>query len=136
MRCEQAKGISLTATIVAVLLVSSAGCNREVDEGPILAGGREVDTWIAALDNPNPGFRRRAVRELGNIGDSDDATADALAKALGDSDPLVRREAVLAVVKLEKPGDAIVASLSTMSRADSDSEIRDVATRALAQLKR
>jgi HEAT repeat protein len=72
--------------------------------------------------------------KLGNVGDADPAAADALTEALGDTDIQVRRAAVFAVVKLKKPSEAIVAQLDAMSRADSDSGIRDVAARAVKRL--
>ncbi len=54
-----------------------------------------------------------------------------LAKALRDSDPLVRRDAVLAVAKLEKPSEAVIAQLKAMHQTDPDPLIRDYANRAI-----
>jgi HEAT repeat protein len=97
----------------------------------MLAGGREVKSWVAAISDPNPKVRRQAVLKLGNVGDADPTVAEALTRALGDSDALVRHDAVLAVVKLRKPGSAIKDRLETMSRGDKDGRVRDVATKAL-----
>ena len=66
-----------------------------------------MKSWVADLHNPKPQVRRQAVLKLGNAGDSDPAVADALAEALHDTDPLVRCDAILAVVKLKQPGAAI-----------------------------
>ncbi len=98
----------------------------------MLAGGREVKSWVAALSDPKPTVRRQAVLKLGNVGDADPSVAEALAQALEDSDALVRHDAVLAVVKLRKPGAAIKGQLETMSRGDKDGRVRDAATKALA----
>ena len=35
----------------------------------MLAGGREVKSWIADLHDPKPQVRRQAVLKLGNVGD-------------------------------------------------------------------
>ena len=52
------------------VLWTVSGCNRE-ERGPILAGGREVKSWIADLQIPRPQVRRQAVLKLGNVGDAD-----------------------------------------------------------------
>jgi HEAT repeat protein len=122
--------------VLAVSMASAAtGCGTQT-RGRLLAGGREVKSWVAELRNPNPKVRRQAVLKLGNVGDADPAAAEGLAEALHDSDALVRRDAIPAVLKLSKLSDAIVAQLGTMSRSDSDPGVRDYATRALAKLKR
>ena len=78
---------------VSSLLLAASGCNRE-ERGPILAGGREVKSWVADLHDPKPQVRRQAVLKLGNVGDADPAVAEGLAEALRDTDALVRRAAV------------------------------------------
>jgi hypothetical protein len=117
--------------IVGGLAASGPGCQRE-ERGPMLSGGREVKSWVAALRDPKPKVRRQAVLKLGNVGDADPSVAHALAEALHDADPQVRHDAVLAVVKLRRPGEAIKAQLETMSQGDKDSRVRDVSQRALA----
>ena len=118
------------ATLVIALLTVS-GCNRE-ERGPILAGGREVKSWIADLRDPKPQVRRQAVLKLGNVGDSDPAAAEGLAEALRDTDPIVRRNAVSAVAKLSKPNEDIMARLRIMVDRDGDARVRDYAKRAIA----
>ena len=68
--------------------------------------------------------------KLGNVGDEDPAVAEGLAEALRDTDPLVRRDAILAVVKLKQPGAAIKDQLETMSRSDKNARARDLAGKA------
>jgi hypothetical protein len=118
-----------------LILAGAPGCGGE-PRGPLLAGGREVGSWVAELKDPKPRVRRQAVLKLGNVGDSDPAVADGLATALADSDPLVRRDAVHAVVKLKDPGEAILTRLEEMSRTDKDPTARDYAKRALVKLGR
>jgi HEAT repeat protein len=112
-----------------------AGCGRD-SNAPVLSGGREVESWVAALQDANPQVRRQAVLKLGNVGAADPVVEEALTGALADSDALVRRDAVLAVVKLEAPGEAIISRLQTMSRDDQDPAVRDAAARALRAARR
>ena len=86
--------------ILASIIIILPGCGTE-ERGPILSGGRELKSWIKDLYDPMPRVRRQAVLKLGNAGDSDPATAEALAEALRDSDVLVRRDAIRAVAKLK-----------------------------------
>jgi HEAT repeat protein len=122
-------------TVLIVLFGTAAlpGCGGQ-ERGPILAGGREVKSWVADLHNPKPQVRRQAVLKLGNVGDADPAAAEALAEALHDTDPLVRSDAILAVVKLKQPGAAIKDQLETMTRSDKNARARDLAGKALERL--
>ncbi len=113
--------------------VAFSGCGG-TERGPILAGGREVKSWVADLHNPKPKVRRQAVLKLGNVGDEDPSVADALADALQDTDPLVRSDAILAVVKLKQPGAAIKERLEIMSKSDQNARARDLAGKALERL--
>jgi HEAT repeat protein len=122
--------------VVFGLLVSAvvaSGCSR-TERGPLLAGGREVRSWVAELSSSKPQVRRQAVLKLGNVGDSDPAASEALASALHDPDALVRRDAVHAVVKLKQPSEAMLAQLREMNRTDPDPTVRDYAARALKKL--
>jgi HEAT repeat protein len=116
---------------IAVALLTASGCGRE-ERGPVLAGGREVKSWVADLHDPKPHVRRTAVLKLGNVGDSDPAAAEGLAEAIGDSDPVVRRSAVGAVAKLSKPSNEVLARIRIMSESDPDLHVRDYAKRAIA----
>ena len=119
--------------MIALLTVS--GCDRE-ERGPILAGGREVKSWIADLHDPKPQVRRHAVLKLGNVGDTDPAAAEGLAEPLRDSDPIVRRSAASAVAKLSKPNEDIMAWLRIMVDRDGDARVRDYAKRVVAHLEK
>jgi HEAT repeat protein len=122
--------------LIFVFLISAAvtmGCSR-TERGPLLAGGREVSSWVKELNDPKPQVRRQAVLKLGNVGDDDPEAAKALSYSLNDRDVLVRRDAVHAIVKLKRPNEQIVARLQEMNRADPDATVRDFAKRALAKL--
>jgi HEAT repeat protein len=117
-------------TVVALAMFSVCGCSRE-ERGPMLAGGREVKSWLAALHDPKPQVRRQAVLKLGNVGDADPTAAEGLAEALRDTDALIRSDAIYAVAKLTKPGKTILAQLKVMSDSDRDTRVRDNAKKAL-----
>jgi HEAT repeat protein len=123
-----------TFVFLATTVIIS-GCRRE-ERGPLLAGGREVGSWVADLNNPKPQVRRQAVLKLGNVGDADPAVVAALSSALRDTDAMVRGNAVHAVVKLTQPGEEMLARLREMNRTDPDSTVRDFAGKALAKLGR
>jgi HEAT repeats len=120
---------------LAISLLIVAGCSGE-ERGPILAGGREVKSWIADLHDPTPQVRRQAVLKLGNVGDTDPAVAAALSEALRDSDAIVRRDAVSAVAKLGKPTEEIMAQLRIMGDRDPDSRVGDYARRAILRFEK
>jgi HEAT repeat protein len=118
---------------IAIGLSAMVGCGGE-ERGPLLAGGREVKSWVADLHHPKPQARRRAVLKLGNVGDADPAVGEALAEALHDLDPLVRRDAIVAVLKLKQPREAIRDQLDVMSKTDKDARAREMARKAMERL--
>jgi HEAT repeat protein len=119
--------------LAGALALAVPSCGRE-ERGPLLAGGREVKSWVEALKDADPKKRRIVVMQLGNVGDADPAAAEGLAGALLDADDQVRRDAVLAVAKLKSPGEAIMARLRAMGEGDRDPRARDLAKKAVARL--
>ena len=73
-------------TAMVIALIAWPGCCRR--RGPLLAGGREVKSWLADLRDPRPQVRRQAVLKLGNVGDTDPTAAAGLAEALRMPTPL------------------------------------------------
>src|SRR5215831_2857553 len=73
--------------MLAPLLLLVYGCARE--EQHVLAGGREIESWLEEIHDPSPRARRQAVQKLGNVGEEDPAVAEALCEALQDSDAQV-----------------------------------------------
>jgi HEAT repeat protein len=126
---------SPNAPLLAMLVwsVVLSGCRHE-ERGPILAGGREVNSWIKDLHDARPQVRRQAVLKLGNVGDHDPAAAEGLTGALSDTDALVRRDAILAVAKLTQPSVDVKLKLETMSRSDKDPRARELARKAVIRL--
>jgi hypothetical protein len=68
------------------------------------------------------------------VGEADPAVGEGLAAALGDQDATVRRDAILAVVKLKQRGATVIDKLESMSKTDRDAKVRDAATRAASHL--
>lgn len=130
-RNQMTTAVALALTAVALALIVFVGCYRD-EHAPMLAGGREVKSWLAALHDPDPRLRRQAVLKLGNVGDADPTAAEGLAEALRDTDALVRRDAIQAVAKLTKPGEAILAQLRALSDRDRDPLVREHAQKAIA----
>lgn len=118
-------------TILAVSLLAP-GCGRE-GRGPALLGGRDVRSWVADLHHPQAQVRRRAVLKLGNVGDADPAVAAGLIEAMDDRDPLVRRDAIVAVTRLKDPGPTVWEHLDRMTRSDKDARVRELAHQAIVR---
>ena len=126
-----------TVAVGLAMLVSISflcGCGGE-ERGPILSGGRELKSWIADLNSRKPQIRRQAVLKLGNAGDSDPSTVEALARVLQDTDALVRRDAIRAIAKLKRPGELIKQRLETMKQSDKDPAARDLAAKAMVRIE-
>ncbi len=117
------------------IAVIALGCRHE-EPGPLLAGGREVSSWVAALNDPKPDVRRQAVLKLGNVGEADPAAAIGVASALRDSNMMVRRDALHAIVKFGQPAEETLDRLREMRRADPDPTVRDFAAKALTKFGR
>ena len=119
---------------VVIALLTVSGCNRE-ERGPILAGGREVKSWVADLHDPKPQVRRQAVLKLGNVGDTDPAAAEGLAEALRDTDAsrAPRRRACGRETEETERGD--LGPAQVMSERDRDPLVRDYAKRAIAHFE-
>jgi hypothetical protein len=126
--------LAIVRRLVALALINLAlGCGQE-PTGPVLAGGRELQSWITDLDHRSPKVRRVAVLKLGNVGDSDPLVPPALARSLNDPDPLVRRDAIMGISKLTNPDQSIRDQLEKMSKLDHDPTVREHAGHAFNRL--
>jgi HEAT repeat protein len=116
--------------IAAVMLVAGViGCGRA--KPPLLAGGKSVDHWVAALGDSKVKVREEAVTKLGNVGTSDPAAIPALITALKDKNPEVRREAIFALTKSGKAAQDAVGPLTDLQQHDKDAKIREQAAKGL-----
>ena len=113
--------------LVAGLLVLLAGCGRAQ---PTLAHGKPVSDWVETLRHPDARERRKAAEVLGNVGAADPAVVPALAGAVKDRDPVVRGEAVLALLKIG-PAAREAAPALREAEGDRDPRVRANAVKAL-----
>ena len=119
-----------------VLAVSLAtfvvGCGKKE---PMLAGGKPVSHWIEALQSPDARVRKQAAFKLGNVGPADPAALSSLIGALKDRDAVVRREAILALLKCGKEARDAVPALTEIQGRDPDAQTRTYAAKALEKLQ-
>lgn len=103
--------------------------------GPTLAGGKPVQHWLDAVHSSIAKVRKEAVSKLGNVGQADPAAFPAVLQALRDTDPAVRREAIVALLKFGRQADNAVPELTELSIHDPDPTVRTYAKKALAKLQ-
>jgi HEAT repeat protein len=119
--------------VAAVLAAGIIGCGRA--KPPLLAGGKSVDHWVAALADSKFKVREEAVTKLGNVGTSDAAAIPALITALKDKNPEVRREAIFALAKSGRAAQDAVEPLAEIEQHDKDPRVREQAAKGLKMLQ-
>ena len=113
-RCGRSKWISC----LAVCAVTLAGCG---DAQPPLTGGKPISYWVDASRIADAPVRKQAVFKLGNAGPVDPAVLPTLMAALADKEALrVRREAVLALLKMGDDAKQAIPLLLDMRAKDRD----------------
>jgi HEAT repeat protein len=119
--------------IPAFITIALSGCSNV--ESPH-SGSKPVSHWLSGLKNSDPKARKTSVAKLGNIGAADRAIVPTLVQMLTDADPGVRRESILALVKLNAQAPEATAVLKELASSDSDPQVRSYAAKALAKLRR
>ena len=121
----------LPIVLIAVSCVLS-GCGKS---HVVLSGGKPPSYWVASVTSPDAKLRRTAVVKLGNVGDADPAVVPALVGALHDTDPRVRGDAVLALLKAGPAAKQGLCDLEDLARRDRDANVRGYAARAIEKLR-
>ena len=116
---------------LALGLVLLCGCSQ----APPLAGGKPVEHWVQAAQDPDAKVRQAAVGKLGNAGAADEAVWSALAGALRDRDAGVRREAILALMKCGARAQEAEPVLAELAQRDPDPQVRAFAGKALKKVR-
>ncbi|SRR5260370_743035 len=116
----------------AILAVLLAGCSQTA---PPLSGGKPVDHWVKAMHEPDAGLRKTAVCKLGNAGAPDAEAWTAVCGALRDRDTVVRREAILAIMKCGPRAQEAIPVLGELERQDPDARVRLDAGKAAKKLR-
>jgi hypothetical protein len=114
------------------LLFLLAGCDRELH---VLACGKTIDYWIEKCRDADPKVRREAVAKLGNFGGAEPSVVPTLISALNDSSALVRREAVVEILKASPPLSEVRDPLEHVRANDRDPAVRDYAAAVLRKLE-
>jgi HEAT repeat protein len=120
--------LALTAAVAVLFL----GCGKS---GPILSGGKPAAHWVKALHHSDVAMRRTAASKLGNIGLADEAALPALLDALRDREAVVRKEAILALLKFGPDARQALAALNDLKLRDPDPEVRSYAAKATKKLE-
>ncbi|HEY1343170.1 MAG TPA: HEAT repeat domain-containing protein [Bryobacteraceae bacterium] len=114
------------------LAILAVGCGQS---RPTMVGGKPVQEWRQALQDPNPKTRKKAATKLGNAGAVDSTVIPALVGALQDRDAGVRAEAVLALLRIGPAAREAFPALREMARTDKDARVRAYAAKALEKLQ-
>jgi len=96
-----------------------------------------VPLLVEALENSDAGIRREALGSLALMGDCEAARAQVgrVVRSLGDSEPVVRMVACVALSNLADPADAeVIDALADAHLADEDQDVRWNAALTLARL--
>jgi HEAT repeat protein len=114
------------------LAILAVGCGQS---RPTMVGGKPVQEWMQALQDPNARTRKKAATKLGNAGAVDSTVIPALIGALKDRDAGVRAEAVLALLRIGPAAREAFPALREMARTDKDARVRAYAAKALEKLE-
>lgn len=121
--------IGISAGILSLFLT---GCGQPKG---MMVGGKPISHWLTACKDPNPKLRKTAVAKLGNVGTAYPAALPAVIGALNDSDPAVRCEAILALVRSGPAANEAIPTLTDMKRNDRNGQVRSYAAQALTKLQ-
>ena len=120
--------------LLAMFAIYSGGCRpKETIPGKWFAG-KPVEHWLEAIKSPNAKLRRRAAEVLGNVGQADPRSVEALAAALSDTDRRVREEAVLGLSKMGPVAAAAADAIQKAIRTERDPQVLAHAKAALARV--
>ena len=116
---------------LAAIALGATGCSQP----PPLSGGKPLDHWVKATQDPDTGIRKEAVCKLGNAGAPNPEAWTAVAAALRDRQPEIRREAILALMKCGPRAQETVPVLRELAQRDPDAQVRVYAAKAAKKLE-
>jgi HEAT repeat protein len=114
--------------LIAALLISLIGCGKAPPT-------TRVNHWVETLRAPDAKLRKKAAFTLGNLGTTEPAcVVHALTAALRDADPVVRCEAILALLKCGPTAAETVPVLIDLRQRDPNAQVRRYAAKAVEKL--
>jgi HEAT repeat protein len=119
--------------VIAFLCGWLPGCDQAQ---PTLSGGKPVEHWVQALNDPDARIRKEAASKLGNAGPASPAVLPSLVAALKDPDAKVRREVILALVKFGPDANEAAPDLAELQKSDRDARVRTYAAEALEKIQK
>jgi HEAT repeat protein len=125
--------LTLGMGLAVLLIVAACGCGTSE---PTLAGGKPVSYWVEQLQHSDAAKRKLAVQKLGNVGSTQPAVVPGLLGALKDRDAIVRREAILALLKCGPAAQDAVPAITDLRDHDRDATVRSHAAKALEALQK
>jgi HEAT repeat protein len=117
--------------VFLVLASAATGCGKP---GPTLAGGKPIEDWVKALQDPDAKTRKIAAMKLGNVGPAHPAAFPALLDALKDRDAGVRCDVILALVKFGPDAKDAAPALDHIRENDANAKVREYAAKALQKI--
>ena len=125
---------TVTLYVLSAALVGSLLWNftRQPDTGLAI----QLETqWVNALRDPDREVRITATRSLGELNGQSPLALKSVALALEDSDPTVRRAAIIAVGKVGTPGRVYIPTLMRINKDDHELELRELAGTSVSTLR-
>jgi hypothetical protein len=125
------EGETMRMLAFLVLALAANGCSKP---GPTMAGGKPIEAWVKALQDPDAKTRKIAALKLGNAGPVHPTAFPALHDALKDRDAAVRCEVILALVKFGPDAKDALPALELIRKNDPDAKVRDYAAKAMEKI--
>ncbi len=125
---------SITA-LCGMVTLSLMGCAKSPEL--LSVSGKPIEFWLDALKAPSTDAKQRlkAVHALSNVGPAHPQAIPALIDALEQTDPAVRDEVVLALLKIGPSAKESLVVLERVSQSDKDTQVRDLAEKAIKAIR-
>lgn len=126
---------SFITALCCMVTLSQIGCGKSPEL--LSVSGKPIEFWLDALKAANTDAKQRlkAVHALSNVGRAHPKAIPALIEALEQTDPAVRGEVVLALLKIGPSAKEALAALDRVSQSDKDTQVRGFAEMAIKAIR-